>query len=163
MNSGTFEIRPIKASDNNRVKTIVLSVLYAHGAKGEGYASSDSELESMFQAYQASNSVYFVLLENDEVVGGAGVGPLANASDSWCELQKMYLLPVARGKGFGLKLMNTCLEAARKFKYNYCYIETLDNMLAAQSLYAKIGFKLVENRRGATGHSSCPVFMELKL
>ena len=160
---GNFEIRSIFLKDNESIKAIVLSTLKEHGAIGYGFASSDPELNQMFQAYQAPKTKYFVLLQNNEVIGGAGIGPLLNTSKEWCELQKMYFLPIARGKGLGMQLMNLCLEAAQEFGYKYCYLETLDNMQIAQSLYNKVGFIQVENRRGGTGHSGCPVFMELEL
>ena len=160
---GDYEIRTILPKDNESIKSIVISTLIEHGAAGEGYASSDPELNEMFQAYASPKTIYFVLLQNNEVVGGAGIGPLVNADYDWSELQKMYLQPIARGKGLGLQLMNVCLKSARKFGYKFCYLETLDNMQVAQSLYTKVGFKQVENRRGGTGHSGCPVFMELEL
>lgn len=161
--SNNFELRPIEEADNESIKAIVLSTLEEHGAIGEGFASSDPELDDMFSAYQKRGYFYWVVTLDKKVVGGAGIGPLANASKGWCELQKMYFLAEARGKGFGTKLMDLCLKAARNMNYKYCYLETLYNMEDAQSLYRKVGFKSVGKRRGGTGHSGCPVFMELEL
>ena len=39
----------------------------------------------------------------------------------------------------------------------------MHNMIAAQKLYKKNGFFLLDSPLGNTGHNSCPVWMKLKL
>jgi putative acetyltransferase len=71
----------------------------------------------------------------------------------------MYFLPEARGRGLAKQLMTTCLDAAIKFGFKKCYIETMPYMKAAQALYQKNGFKYIDEPMGCTGHSACPVYM----
>lgn len=85
--------------------------------------------------------------------------PLAEEGINACELQKMYFHPKARGRGFGKKLIQLCLEKAKELAYSHVYLETLEEMHEARSLYESVGFKYIDHRMGATGHSSCPVFM----
>ena len=54
----------------------------------------------------------------------------------------MYCLPEARGTGISHKLMDLALEYAKKY-YSRCYLETLENMIAAQKFYEKYGFKWI--------------------
>ncbi len=155
-----FTIRKIIPEDNAALEQLVCVVLEEHGAIGEGYASSDPELLDMYTSYNQEKCIYYTLLLNGVVVGGAGIAPLKNSSSEWCELQKMYFLPIARGKGMANQMIDLCLNFATSVGFNNCYLETLNNMDKAVSLYQKFGFRKVEDRRGATGHSSCPVFME---
>jgi putative acetyltransferase len=89
----------------------------------------------------------------------AGISQLQNAEENICELQKMYFLEEARGKGWGALMIQKCLEKASEFGYEKCYLETLPKMLNAQKLYQKVGFNYIDAPLGATGHTSCPVWM----
>ena len=71
----------------------------------------------------------------------------------------MYFLQETRGKGIGLQMIQKCLEKAVELGYEKCYLETLPEMLAAQSLYQKIGFEYLCAPLGNTGHTTCPVWM----
>ena len=88
------------------------------------------------------------------VVGGSGIGPL---TDTVCELQKMYLLPEARGTGIAQQLMGLCLEFAAQH-YEKCYIETFSNMLAANRFYQKNGFERLSAPFLQTEHFGCDVW-----
>ncbi len=96
---------------------------------------------------------------NGRIVGVAGIAPLANEADSICELQKMYFLPETRGIGIGTEMMEVCIQSARNFGFEKCYLETMPFMLNAQKLYKKTGFEYISGPMGSTGHVSCPVWM----
>ena len=87
-----------------------------------------------------------------EVVGGAGVAPLAGADPLTCELQRMYLRADARGRGIGDALLEHCLAAARQFLYVRCYLETVTQMQAALEFYGRHGFRDLQAPLGRTGH-----------
>ena len=80
-----------------------------------------------------------------------------------CELQKMYFAPEIRGTGYAEKIIEKCLEFAKKQGFELCYLETLSFMLAAQKLYKRIGFENIDGPMGNTGHNSCEVWMTKKL
>ena len=94
--------------------------------------------------------------EAGEIVGGVGIGDLPGAPGV-CELQKMYLLPEARGKGLAQELMGMALEFAQIY-YDACYLETISNMIAAHRLYERYGFELIPEKLGDTPHNACDVF-----
>ena len=75
----------------------------------------------------------------------------------------MYFLEEARGKGIGTRMIKVCLEKAKAFGFEKCYLETMPYMKAAQKLYQKNGFEYIDARMGDTGHYSCPVWMIKKL
>ena len=159
-----MNIRRIQPKDNVLLKTIIIDVLKSFGAKGPGYASQDEELNYLSDFFNKPKSAYWIIVDRqDTVLGGAGVGPLKGSQGGWCELQKMYFKPELRGLGFGKKLIERCLAFAVQQGFENCYLETLPNMTAAQKLYRLNGFEYINTRMGATGHTSCNVFMAKKL
>jgi putative acetyltransferase len=113
----------------------------------------------MFETYDNPRAAYFVVEENGKIIGGAGISQLESSKENICELQKMYFLKGARGKGLGLQMIEKCLAIATEFGYSNCYLETLPEMLVAQSLYKKVGFEYLCTPLGNTGHTTCPVWM----
>lgn len=148
-------IRPIRAADDAAVAVIIRDVMASFGATGPEYSSSDPEVGAMSAAYDGARLAYFVLDEDGRVLGCGGIAPLAGAEPDVCELRKMYLLPEARGRGLGERMLHHCLEAARVRGYRRCYLETLSGMDAAQKLYLKTGFTRLAAPLGSTGHSGC--------
>jgi len=152
-------IRAIKKEDNQSVASLIRSVFDEMEIPKVGTAYEDPYLDLMFEEYNKSKSAYFVVENDGEIVGCAGVAPLENGDPEICELQKMYFLPKTRGLGIGTQMMEKCLEQARFFGFKKCYIETMPFMHAAQKLYKKSGFEYLDAPMGNTGHSSCPVWM----
>lgn len=68
----------------------------------------------------------------------------------------MYCLPEARGCGAAHLLMDEALEYAKTY-YQRCYLETLDNMKAAQRFYEKYGFRRMKEALVKTEHFACDV------
>ena len=153
-------IRKITKADNQAVGNLVQAVLMEMGAPKVGTAYADPFLFDLFSVYNEPKSVYYVIENQNRIVGGAGIGPL---EDDVCELQKMYFLPETRGLGLGTKLMQICLDDAKSFGYQSCYLETMHYMSDAQKLYRKVGFENIDSPMGNTGHTSCPVWMLKKL
>ncbi|MGI9594152.1 MAG: GNAT family N-acetyltransferase [Patiriisocius sp.] len=156
-------IRAIRKADNPSLARVIRKVLVDLGAPKVGTALADTSLDSMFETYQGKRRVYFVVEEKGIVLGGAGIAALENYDGNICELQKMYFLDSARGKGLGKLMLSRCLEAATSFSFQSCYLETMSYMMAAQNLYKKFGFQYLDGPLGDTGHFSCPVQMLKKL
>ena len=154
-----ISIREVREEDNAALAAAIRQVLIDIGAPKVGTAYADPELDFMFQAYQKKRSAYFIIEEDGLVLGGAGIAPLSGEDPSICELQKMYFLSQARGKGWGQKMINHCLAYAKTQSFELCYLETLPYMKAAQKLYLKTGFDYIDGPMGNTGHTSCNVWL----
>ena len=152
-------IRPVEKRDNTRIASLIRSVLEDFGVPKVGSAYADTALDDMYREYQKEKAIYFVIEMDGKIVGGAGISQLDNYDGPICELQKMYFLPTARGKGLGTKMMVKCLEKAREFGYEKVYIETMPYMIAAQKLYERSGFEYIDGPLGDTGHYACPTHM----
>ncbi len=156
-------IREILSHDNPKVATVIRKVLEDLGVPKVGTAYADKALDRMYENYDVPRATYFVIEEKDEILGCAGIAQLENFEGNVCELQKMYFLETARGKGLGTKMMKVCLDRAREYSFEKCYLETMPYMKDAQKLYLKTGFRYIDAPMGNTGHFSCPVWMLLDL
>lgn len=156
-------IRRIDPSDNPEVGKIIRQVLTEFGANREGFAWQDPEIDTMAEAYTASNQAYFVIEKEGKVVGGGGISSFSCHLENCCELQKMYLLPEARGQSLGAQLIDTLLKEAHDMKYQFCYLETLNTMSKALALYHRKGFDQLESPLGNTGHNACDNWFLLDL
>ncbi|CAI8317599.1 MAG: putative N-acetyltransferase [Flavobacterium sp. SCGC AAA160-P02] len=159
MINSDYIIREIEARDNEQIKNIVQSVILEMGAPKIGTAYEDIALEDMFTNYNKDNAIYFVVEHFGKVLGGGGIAQLDDYKNNTCELQKMYFLPQARGKGLGTKMIVKCLQKAKEFGYSQCYLETMPYMKAARKLYKKNGFIQINGPLGNTCHYSCDVWM----
>ena len=159
MTPNNFLIREIEPEDNSKIANAIRTVLIEFGVPKVGTAYADKILDTLFEAYNMENAIYYVIEKNGEIFGGAGVKQLDNYIGNVCELQKMYFLPEARGIGLGSKMMQTCLQKAKQFGFEQCYLETLPYMKDARKLYRKVGFKDLEAPMGDTGHYSCNLWM----
>ena len=152
-------IRKIQQLDNKQIAEVIRQVFISDDYPKTGTAFADSQLDFMFETYDKPKSIYFVVEDDGKIFGGAGVSQLDNSDENICELQKMYFLQEARGKGIGFEMIQKCLQKAKEFNYEKCYLETLPEMLNAQKLYLKVGFEYLCAPLGDTGHTSCPVWM----
>ena len=154
-----MRIRLIENADNKKIAAVIRSVIIEMGMPKVGTAYTDAELDTMYEAYQKNRFVYYVVEDGNELLGGAGIAPLKNDNPSICELQKMYFLSEARGKGLGKQMIKKCLDFAKASNFEKCYIETMPNMQDVQKLYVKTGFEYLDTAMGNTGHTSCPIWM----
>ncbi len=159
MSINRMTIREITRDDNRAVESIIKAAFPEFDLPLVGTAYEDVETTQMFESYRGDNEVYYVIEENDEVVGGAGIRKLANQNENICELQKMYFSPSVRGKGYGKVMFNKCLETAKALGYERCYLESASMLEAAIHIYEVNGFKHLDGPLGGTGHYSCGVWM----
>ncbi|PNQ72695.1 GNAT family N-acetyltransferase [Hanstruepera neustonica] len=159
MSNNNIVIREITKRDDEQVAQVIRNVLIEFGVPKVGTAYADKSLDTMTETYSGSKSTYYVIDYEGRIIGGAGIAPLDNFDGNVCELQKMYFLPEARGRGLGSLMMDACLKKAKEFGFEKCYLETMPYMDDARKLYSKSGFENLEQPLGDTGHYSCNVWM----
>lgn len=74
----------------------------------------------------------------------AGCVGFKRLDDAYCEMKRMFVRPVFRGKGIGKALLAGILEAAQAAGYAYMRLDTHPSMKAAQDLYQSFGFTEIE-------------------
>lgn len=158
-----MNIREIRPGDNSALREIIKKVMTEFNADPKTTVLGDPSINTMFENYQEPRAAYYVVEDNGTIFGGCGIRQLDGGPKNICELQRMFLLPEARGKGFGKKLIDLCISKAKEFSYTRIYLESLGQMDSAIALYEKSGFKKIPKSLGNTGHGGCDVFMVLDI
>lgn len=160
LNGLNITIRPITPEDNSAIADVIRNSFIDNKIDHlEGVSLHDPALASLSHAYTSENSGYWVATLNDQVVGGVGVAQLLGASEEYGEMQKLYLDKSVLGIGLGRCLIDLSIKKAKEFGYIYLYLETLEELSSAVSLYEQFGFEHIEGCIGNTGHGSCEICM----
>lgn len=136
-----FTIRMATNDDLPAIRTVLLTVRREFGVVDETDVS-DNDLDDLELRYFRRGGVFEVIEEaaTKRIVGCAGLYPL---SPCRAELCKMYILKSARGQGFGRRLLEDVLAAARGNGFVEVWLETNRVLTAATNLYKKYGFEPV--------------------
>ena len=111
-----------------------------------------NQVEYMLALYQckqaferqtaAENYEYFIFEENGKAVGYIG---LVNEDGERLFLSKLYLLPSARGKGYGKTGLDFALERAKALSKKSVYLTVNKQNSRAIAVYEKCGFTKVDS------------------
>lgn len=152
-------LRPIQPQDNAQLGTLIRSVLAEFKANKPGTVYFDESTNHLSDVFEQDKAAYWVLEENDKIVGGGGIYPTEGLPDDTCELVKLYLYPEARGRGLGKMLILKAIEQALALGYKRMYLETMPELNQAVSLYESLGFEHQCAALGNSGHFGCDIWM----
>ena len=133
-----MEYKPLTPEYDAALAALVRSSLKAHQLDIPGTAYYDESLDRLSAFYGQPGRAYYVLIDNDQVIGGIG---LAEFKGSCCELQKLYLADAAKGHGIGYEMIRFIENKARELGYTQIYLETHTNLQAAIHIYEKSGYR----------------------
>jgi putative acetyltransferase len=154
-----MQIRSIEQADNEDIARVIRAVLTEFKANKPGTVYFDPTTDDLFSLFATTHSAYHVLEEQGRIMGGCGIYPTIGLPDGCCELVKLYLLPEARGKGYGKLLIEHCFEAAKKEDFRQVYLETMPELKIAMGLYERCGFRYLDGPLGNSGHYGCDLWM----
>ena len=158
MSTASPIIRVLTANDDAGIASVIRLVSAEYGlTPDKGFSVADKTLDSLSQVYNRDNACYWVIELDGKIMGGAGVAPLAG-NTAICELQKMYFMPDARGKGLAKTLSNLTFEFAKTQGFTQIYLETTAVLVEALALYKTLGFDSCQHL-GETGHDACEIAM----
>jgi ribosomal protein S18 acetylase RimI-like enzyme len=100
----------------------------------------EKELAGLPGDYAPPSGRLYLVCVNEEL---AGCMALRRFGEEICEMKRLYVRPVHRGKGVGRQLVLRLIEDARKLGYSKMRLDTLPNMERAQELYRALGFKTI--------------------
>lgn len=158
-----MQVREIEAKDNQIIEQIIKRSLESVHLDIPGTAYFDPQLSHLSSYYQQNeNAKYWVVVDREDVpVGGVGIAPY-DEKKGICELQKLYLAPKAQGKGLAKELLQVALAFAEEY-YEYCYLETMEKLQAANQLYARFGFKRLNKPLPGSEHGTMDAWYLKKL
>jgi len=162
MQSSVF-YREVQIEDNEALAAMIREVFMEHEAPREGTVFSDPTTDDLYGLFRRSGSVLWVAEVNGIPKGCCGIYPTEGLAESCAELVKYYLAPLERGRGIGRKLMEKCIDSARRTGYRQLYLESLPHFSKAVDIYEKLGFRTLDKPLGNSGHPSCNIWMLLDL
>jgi putative acetyltransferase len=154
-----YDIRTIRKDDDPQIAALIRSILEEFGVNKPGTVYTDSTTDSISELLNEPGTDYWVVELDGKIVGGCGIYPTKGLPNGCVELVKLYVLPEARGKGIATELMKRSISKARELGYKQIYLESMPELTTAVSLYENVGFKLIPERLGETGHFACMIWM----
>lgn len=134
-------IREFQPEDASCVEFVVLSVLQEWGFLPS--AKDQQELESL----QSQNPFDALFVAEDLDLGVVGCAGVVRIDETVCELRKIYLLQRFRGRTIGKKLLDACIEEAKKHRYSKMRIELSAPMALYLTFFHRNGFTLSEGEK----------------
>lgn len=103
----------------------------------------EEELQALPGAYASPQGTLLLAYAEADDPPEAAVGCVAlkPLDDGVCEMKRLYVVPEARGEGWGRRLAEAVLNAARHRGYTHMRLDTLASLQAARALYHKLGFQ----------------------
>jgi putative acetyltransferase len=146
-NPPVYSFRPARSADSAAVLAVVESVLREYGLEFDA-ENTDTDLADVEASYAGRGGVFHVVeSRSGSIVGCGGLFPIATDT---VELRKMYLLPEARGRGLGKKMLANFLADARRLGYKRVILETNTVLKEAIALYRSFGFVPVKREHLAS-------------
>jgi len=108
------------------------------------FQNFDKELAGLPGDYAPPSGRLYLAFDDAQPIGCVG---LRKISDEVCEMKRLYVRPLARGKGVGRKLVLRLVNDARRRGYQRMRLDTLPSMKRALALYQSMGFKPIEPYR----------------
>jgi len=161
--ANTLQVRKVEKKDEPILAGIIRAVFEEHDAPRRGTVYADPTTDHLFDLFDCNGAVLWVAVLKNEIVGCCGIYPTDGLPNHTAELVKFYLSPHARGLGVGKKLMELSIQSAKQLGYQELYLESMPAFSKAVKLYTQLGFKKLEKAMGNSGHTSCSIWMLLKL
>lgn len=122
------------------------------------FQNFDEELKTLPGKYvPPAGRLLLALVDNQ----AAGCVALRRIDDETCEMKRLFVKPMFRGKNIGKQLALNVIEQARAIGYARMLLDTLPSMKEAIKLYGSLGFAMTEPYR--LNPVKGAMFMELKL
>jgi diamine N-acetyltransferase len=153
--SETFiTIRRAEAADAEMLSALATTTFYeAYFEQDEprdlgAYCVAAFNLEQMRNELENRAATFFIAELRKKAVGYAKLredskAPGVADDRRAIELQRIYILEKAKGRGVGLELMKTCLAEAARKGYETVWLGVWSENLPAQKFYEKLGFEKV--------------------
>ena len=142
-----FEIAQATDSHLREIRTLLQAYADSLGSRA-CFDQFERELDSLPGPYGPPSGRLFVAHAGGAVVGLVGI---ALGADGACEMRRLVVRDDWRGRGAGRALAEAALAAAAKIGYRRMRLETLDEMVAARSLYLSLGFVTVTTGQARAG------------
>ncbi|WP_051559887.1 GNAT family N-acetyltransferase [Marinobacterium jannaschii] len=101
------------------------------------YQSFELEMASLDSIFTLPHGQFFFVEVNTVVAGGVGFRAIDSQT---AEVKRFYVRKQFRGKGLGVKLMDTLLQKTRSLGFRRVVLDAVPPTQRAQQLYQSLGF-----------------------
>ncbi|MEA5026057.1 MAG: GNAT family N-acetyltransferase [Erysipelotrichaceae bacterium] len=98
----------------------------------------DEELRDPTKIYPRPRGLILIAYTDDQPAGCIALKPLDNQRG---EVKRLYVRPERRNLHLGQQLLKVLIDEAAALGYTELYLDTLDSLKPAVSLYQKMGFE----------------------
>jgi GNAT superfamily N-acetyltransferase len=138
-----IEIRRVPGDDPAARR--VVAAMEAWVTEEFGPATPDRTSTVTADEMAPPHGAFVLVLEDDRVVAGGGVRRLA---DGVAEIKRMFVVPDARGRGFGRRLLEAIEAAAAELGYRRLRLDTASSLSTAIALYRSAGYRAIPDYNG---------------
>eukprot|EP01118_Nematostelium_gracile_P005392 TRINITY_DN1704_c0_g1_i2.p1 TRINITY_DN1704_c0_g1~~TRINITY_DN1704_c0_g1_i2.p1 ORF type:complete len:175 (-),score=36.28 TRINITY_DN1704_c0_g1_i2:231-755(-) len=155
MDDGEIVIRQFRHEDFETVKEIFVNGMIEDAKfyntsmeEVQDYLNRQIDMNSsqtLYDAFISKGGDYWVAQERGSncILGTVAMQKL---NEEECELKRMSVLPIARRRGLGSKLLRHMEENAKKRNFKRIILDTLEEYEAAVKMYEKGGFHLLKKQ-----------------
>jgi DNA-binding MarR family transcriptional regulator/GNAT superfamily N-acetyltransferase len=156
-----YVLRPHRPGDMGWIVSCH-GALYAEEYGWDGHEPLAADIVAEFlRTYDPKRMRCWIAERNGRNVGSA---LLMRKSDKVAQLRLLQVVPDARGLGIGARLVDECVEFARRSGYRKIVLWTQSILLPARQIYERAGFRLLrEEPHHSFGHDLVGEIWELKL
>lgn len=133
-----FAIRDWETRDRTHASEVIRSVLTNYGLPWEP-TGADLDVIEVEECYLATGGEFWVIESQNTIVGTGAYYPIKRGKNA-VEIRKMYLLPIARGKGLGRYLLRELENAIAQRSFEQIWVETASVLAQAVKLYETSGY-----------------------
>lgn len=147
---GQSKIKIVELSPEYEAELAVLieKNLWKFAAQDSAYISSYRRLKSLLEFSRQEGAKVLCAIIDNKVVGGAGLGAFHSLpiADGIGEIRDLVVEESYRSKGIGKLLLQRCIHYAHQIGYRRVYLETTPEMIHAQQLFLRYGFKAIRQK-----------------
>lgn len=107
----------------------------------EGY---DRDLDNIEEVYLNNGGEFLVGIEKGNIIA---MGAFQKTSDTSAEIKRMRVEPHLQKKGYGQLILDELEKRAKVAGYKSLHLDTAEQLIDAQALYLKNGYKEVSRKK----------------
>lgn len=116
------------------------------------------EMEHLEKKYGLPDGRLYLAYCDEELAGCIGLRKMDSQN---CEMKRLYVRPVFRGRKIGNLLVEKIIDDAKKIGYSYMLLDTLPFLKSAIHMYKKYGFYEINSYNDSPMNTS--IYMKLNL
>jgi ribosomal protein S18 acetylase RimI-like enzyme len=133
----TVRISEARWPDDRETVEAMFREYIASLAEDISFQNVDAELGNLPGKYARPTGVVLIARDGAEAAGAVAYRMV---EPGVCEMKRLYVRPMFRGRDIGRELANELIEDARARGYRALLLDTLASMQSARTLYRDLGF-----------------------